>query len=232
VPASDDGSTAAHALDTMVYSEAEIERVARVAFELARSRRGEVCSIDKANVLESSRLWRETVTRVALDYPGLTLRHLLVDAAAMHLLTDPRSFDVVLTGNLFGDILSDEASVLPGSIGLAPSASLGAVRADGSRPALYEPIHGSAPDLAGRGVANPLGAIGCVAMLLRHSFGRTDAADAVDAAVRAVVMHGPWTADLTREHDSRSAVSTRQVTAAVIAAFDQPSSDQRGPLGR
>src|SRR3989442_6605671 len=158
------------AVNTLRYSAAEITRVARVAFESARQRRGRVTSVDKANVLEVSQLWRETVTRVGRDYPDVRLDHLYVDTAAMRLVAEPRAFDVLLTENMFGDILSDEAAVLVGSLGLLPSASLG----DG--PGLFEPIHGSAPDIAGRDLANPIGAIATVALLLRHGLGLAEPA--------------------------------------------------------
>src|SRR5690606_32974929 len=170
--------TATSAFDTCEYTVDEIERVLRVAGRLARSRRGKVTSVDKANVLATSRLWRETATRLfAEEFPDLEVEHLLVDAAAMHLLSRPADFDVMVTENMFGDILTDEASMLAGSMGLLPSASLG----EGTR-GLYEPIHGSAPDIAGRGIANPCGAILSVAMLLRHSLGQEDAATAIERA--------------------------------------------------
>ena len=179
------------AVDTMVYTRAEVERIAHVAFHLARARRARVTSVDKANVLACSRLWRQTVGEVAHEYPDVTLEHLLVDAATMHLLQRPRDFDVILTANMFGDILSDETSVLAGSMGLLPSASLGE-----GRFGLYEPIHGSAPDIAGQGVANPLAAILSAAMLLRHSLALEAEAQAVEAAVSAVLDAGHRTADL------------------------------------
>ncbi len=183
------------ATDLCVYTTEEIERVARVAFDAARERRNHVTSIDKANVLETSRLWRETVTRLGrTEYPDVELDHVLVDAAAMKLIQRPRAFDVVLTENMFGDILSDEASMLPGSIGLLGSASLGA-----SGPGLFEPIHGSAPDIAGRDLANPIGAIRSVAMLLRYGLKLVREADMVDAAVASVLATGVGTADLGGE---------------------------------
>jgi 3-isopropylmalate dehydrogenase len=178
------------AVNTLRYSVAEIERVARVAFQAARGRRGLVTSVDKANVLEVSQLWRETVSRIGGDYPDVRLEHLYVDFAAMRLIANPASFDVLLTENLFGDILSDEAAVLTGSLGLLPSASIG----DG--PGLFEPVHGSAPGIAGRGVANPIGAIGSAAMLLRHGLQLPDAADLVEQAIAAVVDAGGRTADI------------------------------------
>jgi 3-isopropylmalate dehydrogenase len=181
------------AVNTLRYTVEEIERVARVAFQAAAGRRNLVTSVDKANVLEVSQLWRETVTRVgAEDFPGITLEHLYVDFAAMRLVADPARVDVLLTENLFGDILSDEAAVLTGSLGLLPSASIG----DG--PGLFEPVHGSAPDIAGRGIANPIGAIASGAMLLRYALGLPEVAAVVDQAVAAVLAAGGRTADIAR----------------------------------
>ena len=184
------GRNGTSAVNTLAYSASEIDRVARVAFEAARGRRRLVTSVDKANVLEVSQLWRETVTRVARDYPEVRLEHCYVDTAAMRLVSDPATFDVVLTENMFGDILSDEAAVLAGSLGLLPSASLG------PGPGLFEPVHGSAPPLAGRDVANPIGAIATVALLLRHGLKQPDAAAAVDEAVAAALDAGARTQDL------------------------------------
>ncbi len=185
------------AVDTMSYTEGEICRAARLAFELARSRRKKVTSVDKANVLESSRLWRQVVSRVAGEYPDVALEHLLVDAAAMYLVTRPAAFDVILTGNLFGDILTDEASVLSGSMGNLPSASLGEeLNALGKPRGLYEPIHGSAPDIAGKGIANPLGTILSAAMLLRYSLGLEQEARVIEEAVRSALAAGCRTPDL------------------------------------
>jgi 3-isopropylmalate dehydrogenase len=180
------------AVNTLRYTVPEIERVARVAFEAARERRRGVVSVDKANVLEVSLLWRETVTRIGRAYPDVRLEHLYVDFAAMRLVTDPARIDVLLTENLFGDILSDEAAVLAGSLGLLPSASIG----NGS--GLFEPVHGSAPDIAGRGVANPIGAIASAAMLLRYGLRQPEAATVVDQAVAGVLKAGLRTADLAR----------------------------------
>ena len=180
------------AVNTLRYSVAEIERVARVAFQSARERRGLVTSVDKANVLEVSQLWRDTVTRVSAEYPDVSLEHLYVDYAAMRLVSNPASFDVLLTENLFGDILSDEAAVLTGSLGLLPSASLG------EGPGLFEPVHGSAPDIAGRGVANPIGAIASAAMLLRYGLGLIEAAETIERAIEAVLQAGARTPDLAR----------------------------------
>jgi 3-isopropylmalate dehydrogenase len=193
------------AFDTLEYSVPEIERVVRLAFELAGARRGVVTSVDKANVLESSRLWREVATRVAADYPAVRLEHQLVDSCAMRLIADAAGFDVIVTENMFGDILTDEAAVLAGSLGLLPSASLG----EGRR-GLYEPIHGSAPDIAGRGVANPVGTVRSAAMLLRHSLEAPAAADAVEAAVAAALAAGCRTRDLGGD------LSTEAMTAAIL----------------
>jgi 3-isopropylmalate dehydrogenase len=178
-------------INTMRYSEPEIERIGRVAFEAARKRRRKVCSVDKANVLETMALWREVMTRVGRDYPDVELKHLYVDAAAMALMRNPRQFDVVVCGNMFGDILSDAAAMLTGSIGMLPSASLG----DGPK-GLYEPVHGSAPDIAGRNIANPIAAILSAAMMLRHSFGLAEDAGRIERAVRAVLRAGLRTADI------------------------------------
>ena len=178
------------AFNTMRYSVAEIERVAHVAFAAALKRRRKVTSVDKANVLETSQLWRQTVTRIAADYPAVELDHLYVDAAAMHLITNPKRFDVLLTENLFGDILSDEAAVIAGSLGMLASATVGGA-VD-----LYEPVHGSAPDIAGRGIANPLGAIATAAMLLRFTARLEDEATDVEAAIRNVLDNGYRTRDI------------------------------------
>ncbi len=203
------------ASDLCEYGVAEIERVVRAACRLARARRGHVTSVDKANVLETSRLWREVATRVARDeFPGVTLEHQLVDSMAMHLLARPRSFDVVVTENMFGDILTDEAAMLAGSLGLLPSASLG----DGSL-GMYEPIHGSAPDIAGRGVANPYGAILSVALLLRHSLDLEREADRMEAAVAEALEAGALTPDLA---SGAAAVGTQAATAAVVERLREP----------
>lgn len=203
------------AVDTMTYRVSEVERVTRLAFELSRGRKKKVTSIDKANVLECSRLWRQTVDRLAPEYPEVTLEHLLVDAAAMHLLTRPATFDVILTANLFGDILTDEASVLSGSMGNLPSASLGEARNRFDRPrGLYEPIHGSAPDIAGQGIANPIGTILSLAMLLRHSLGLEAEASAVEQAVQLALTRGNRTADLARPGEKR--LGTEEISQAII----------------
>ena len=178
--------------DLMRYDEGEVRRIARVGFETARARNGKLCSVDKANVLETSQLWRDVVIEVATDYPDIELSHLYVDNAAMQLVRDPGQFDVIVTGNLFGDILSDQASMCAGSIGMLPSAALGA---DGKK-GTFEPIHGSAPDIAGQGKANPCAAILSAAMLLRYSLGRGEAADRVEQAVRGAIADGARTPDL------------------------------------
>ncbi len=199
--------------DSCVYSTHEVVRVVRRACELARGRRGKLTSVDKANVLETSRLWREVATRITRDeFPELEVEHMLVDAAAMHVLRRPTDFDVIVTENMFGDILSDETSMLAGSLGMLPSASLG----DGQR-GLYEPIHGSAPDIAGRGIANPLATIASVALLLRHSLGLDKEARAVERAIVAVVNDGIVTQDLARP--GQRPCSTSEVGAAVVAAL-------------
>ena len=177
--------------NTMRYSESEVERIGRVAFETARRRRKKVCSVDKANVLETSALWREVMVRLGSDYPDVELSHLYVDSAAMALMRNPRQFDVVVTGNLFGDILSDAAAMLTGSIGMLPSASMGE-----GRKGLYEPVHGTAPDIAGKDIANPLASILSMAMMLRQSFDLTEEADRVEYAVRRVLHAGYRTADI------------------------------------
>jgi 3-isopropylmalate dehydrogenase len=184
------GIDEAEAFNTMRYSVSEIERVARIAFESAQERKGKVTSVDKANVLETSRLWRQVVTRVARDYPEIELEHVLVDSCAMHLVTNPKRFDVILTENLFGDILSDEAAVLTGSLGMLGSATIG------GQIDLYEPVHGSAPDIAGKNIANPLGAIASAAMLLRHTAKNAAAADAVEKAIESVLADGYRTTDI------------------------------------
>jgi 3-isopropylmalate dehydrogenase len=192
-PRSTQGSTGNRsAIDTMRYAEPEIERIARVAFELARWRRRKLTSVDKANVLDCSRLWREVVSRVAKEYLDVQLSHMYVDSAAMALVSHPASFDVLLTENMFGDILSDQAGSMVGSIGMLPSASIGGAVA------LYEPVHGSAPDIAGRGIANPLGAILSVAMMLRHSFQLKTEAARIEAAVDAVLSSGYRTRDIAK----------------------------------
>jgi 3-isopropylmalate dehydrogenase len=204
------------AVDTMAYTRPEVERIAHVAFQAARGRRKKVTSVDKANVLACSRLWRNAVTQVAREYPDVTLEHLLVDAATMHLIRRPRDFDVILTGNMFGDILSDETSVLAGSMGMLPSASLGE-----GRFGLYEPIHGSAPDIAGQGIANPLAAILCVAMLLRHSLGLDEEARAVEQAVTHTIEQGYRTADIIGDGVGHTRINSGEMGDQVLAALQQ-----------
>ena len=211
------GGAGASAVDTMVYTEEEIERVARMAFELARVRRRHVTSVDKANVLQCSRLWRRVLERVARDYPDVELRHLLVDACAMELLRRPRDFDMIVTENLFGDILTDEASMLAGSIGMLPSASLGARRTAHGIFGLYEPIHGSAPDIAGQGKANPVGAILSAALLLRHSLGLTTEATAVERAVEEIITAGYRTPDLADPDGDPSLLLSTQAMGEAVA---------------
>ncbi|MBI3682723.1 MAG: 3-isopropylmalate dehydrogenase [Acidobacteria bacterium] len=184
------------AINTMHYTREEIERVCRVSFQLARNRRGKLTSVDKSNVLECSQLWRRVVTELATEFPGVTLDHLLVDNCAMQLVLNPRRFDVLVMENMFGDILSDEGAVLAGSIGMLPSASIGDRRPSGVWVGLFEPVHGSAPDIAGQNKANPLGAIGSVAAMLEYSFGLTQEAAAVNNAIEAVLNAGKVTADL------------------------------------
>ncbi len=199
------------ASDLCTYHTHEVERIVRVAARLASVRRGKLCSVDKANVLETSRLWRDVTDRlIQAEFPGLELETLLVDAAAMHLLSRPRDFDVIVTENMFGDILTDEASMLAGSLGMLPSASIG----DGSR-GLYEPIHGSAPDIAGRDIANPCGAIASAAMLLRHSLGLNDEASAVEAAITRAIASGARTADIVA--GSESSITTTAMTDLIIS---------------
>lgn len=199
-------------INTMVYTESEIERICRVAFDLAMKRDRRVCSVDKANVLECTELWREVATRVGADYPEVALSHMYVDNAAMQLVRAPKQFDVMVTGNLFGDILSDCASMLTGSIGMLPSASLNA-----AGQGMYEPIHGSAPDIAGKGVANPLATLLSVAMMLRYSLGAPAAADRIQAAVSRVLDQGLRTPDILSEGMRR--VGTVEMGEAVVAAL-------------
>jgi 3-isopropylmalate dehydrogenase len=198
--------------DTMHYSEPEVIRIGKVAFEAARKRSKKVCSVDKANVLETSQLWRDVMTKLAADYPDVELSHMYVDNAAMQLVKAPKAFDVVVTGNLFGDILSDEAAMLTGSIGMLPSASL-----DKNNKGLYEPSHGSAPDIAGKGIANPLATILSAAMMLRYSLGMSGEADRIEKAVQKVLQQGLRTADIYTEGTQR--VSTVQMGDAVVVAL-------------
>jgi 3-isopropylmalate dehydrogenase len=201
-----------NAVNTMRYSVQEIERVARIAFELALQRRSKVTSVDKANVLETSKLWRQSVTRVAQEYPTVRLDHLYVDACAMHLIKDPKRFDVILTENLFGDILSDEAAVITGSLGMLASATIG------GDVELYEPVHGSAPDIAGRGIANPFGAIACAAMLLRHSGRMEQEARDIEEAIQLVLDSGYRTPDIAGDRSGQLA-STSEIGQLVSEAL-------------
>ncbi|MFC0557840.1 3-isopropylmalate dehydrogenase [Halalkalibacter alkalisediminis] len=202
------------AVDTLVYSRSEIERIVRKGFEFAKERRGQLTSVDKANVLESSRLWREIVDEVAGDYPEVSYSHMLVDNAAMQLIRNPRQFDVMVTENMFGDILSDEASMITGSLGMLPSASMSQ---DG--PGLFEPIHGSAPDIAGKGIANPLATLSSLTMMLTFAFKMPNEAAALQDAIDDVLEKGYRTADLTS--DSSKALSTVEMTAKVIEALGE-----------
>ncbi|MEX2239173.1 MAG: 3-isopropylmalate dehydrogenase [Burkholderiales bacterium] len=199
-------------VNTMRYRESEIRRIARVAFEAARKRGRKLCSVDKANVLETTELWKQVVTETGKDFADVALSHMYVDNCAMQLVRNPKQFDVIVTGNLFGDILSDEASMLTGSIGMLPSASM-----DEKGKGLYEPIHGSAPDIAGKGVANPLATILSAAMMLRYSLGRAAEADRLEAAVRKVLQQGLRTADIYT--DGCRKVGTQEMGDAVVAAL-------------
>jgi 3-isopropylmalate dehydrogenase len=206
------------AVDTLPYTEQEVSRIVRTAFELAKGRNGKkkVTSVDKANVLNTSRLWREIATEIGQEYPDIELEHMLVDSAAMNLIRKPSAFDVIVTENMFGDILTDEASMLAGSMGLLASASLGTRRNDyGGQFGMYEPIHGTAPDITGQGIANPLAAIGCVAMLLRSTYSLYTEADAVDKAVMAVLEDSLRTPDLAAPGLTK--VNTTQMGDAVVA---------------
>jgi 3-isopropylmalate dehydrogenase len=218
----DSGREGDRAHDTCEYSAAEVERIARVAFDAAQGRRRKVTSVDKANVLETSRLWRETVERFAADYGEVALDHLLVDNAAMQLVSEPAAFDVLLTENMFGDILSDEAAMLTGSLGMLPSASLG----DGSGPGVFEPVHGSAPDIAGKGIANPLATFLSMALMLRHGLGMPEEAEVVEEAVEAALAKGVRTPDLAwveaemppmSDVPAEIEVGTEEMTRAVLA---------------
>ena len=206
-------------VNTMVYTSPEVQRIARVAFDLARKRGKKVCSVDKANVLECTEMWREEVQKIRdEEYIDIELSHMYVDNAAMQLVRNPKQFDVMVTGNIFGDILSDCASMLTGSLGMLPSASLGAPDANGKTPALYEPVHGSAPDIAGKGVANPIATILSFAMMLRYSFGMLDDADLLEKAVSEVLAKGLRTADIMQEGGKKC--STREMGDAIIAELD------------
>lgn len=202
-------------VDTIYYKRSEIERIIKKAFELAKVRRKKVTSVDKANVIESSRLWREVAEEIATKYPDVELEHMLVDNAAMQLIRNPKQFDVVVTENMFGDILSDEASMLTGSLGMLPSASIGA-----SGPGLFEPIHGSAPDIAGKNLANPLATILSAAMMLRYSFNLTEEANAIEDAVTAVLEQGYRTGDIAEK--GQASLKTDEITAKIIEQIQVP----------
>lgn len=207
-------------VNTMVYTTPEVHRIARVAFELAKKRNGRVCSVDKANVLECTEMWREEMQIIHdKEYPELELSHMYVDNAAMQLVRNPKQFDVMVTGNIFGDILSDCAAMLTGSLGMLPSASLGAKNPKtGKTPALYEPVHGSAPDIAGKGIANPIATILSFAMMLRYSFGRLDDANLLESAVNAVLAQGLRTGDIMQKGSKQ--VGTAEMSAAILAQLD------------
>ena len=207
-----DGLNQRYGFNTMHYTESEIRRILRVAFDAARRRNNKVCSVDKMNVLECTQLWRDVATETAREYPDVELSHMLVDNAAMQLVKNPKQFDVMVTGNMFGDILSDEASMLTGSIGMLPSASL-----DANNKGLYEPSHGSAPDIAGKGVANPLATILSAAMMLRYTFANEAAAHGIEVAVKKVPAQGLRTGDIYEPGTTR--VGTRQMGDAVLAAL-------------
>jgi 3-isopropylmalate dehydrogenase len=198
--------------DTMHYARSEVERIARVGFETAMKRNKKLCSVDKANVLDTSILWREVVTAMSAQYPEVQLSHMYVDNAAMQLVRAPKQFDVIVTGNIFGDILSDEASMLAGSIGMLPSASL-----DANKKGLYEPIHGSAPDIAGQNKANPIATILSLAMMMRYTFNRNDLADRIERAVRKVLASGKRTADIAQVGET--VIGTREMGDAIVAAL-------------
>lgn len=207
------------AVDTLFYSEAEIERIVRTACELARGRKQRVTSVDKANVLSASRLWRRVADRVAAEYPDITLEHQLVDSCAMQLIRQPRQFDVVVTENMFGDILTDEASMLAGSLGMLPSASLGTRRTEHGLFGMYEPIHGTAPDITGQNKANPIATILTAAMMLRYSFGLNTEAEAIETAVERAIAAGYRTLDLREE--GKTMVGTKEMGRLIAEAIEK-----------
>ncbi len=207
------------AIDTMVYKKSEIQRIARVAFTAAMARDKRLCSVDKANVLQNSVLWRQTIIDIAEEFPEVELSHLYVDNAAMQLVKQPGSFDVLVTGNLFGDILSDEMAMISGSLGMLPSASLGSQNDSGLYYGMYEPSGGSAPDIAGQGIANPIAQILSIAMMLRYSFGEHDAAKTIEAAVNSVINSGLRTGDLFTGKDTEQKVNTTEMTSAITDAI-------------
>jgi 3-isopropylmalate dehydrogenase len=213
------GNGVMRAYDTQAYTSTEVERVVRAAFDIARVRDRRVCSVDKANVMQTGAFWRAIATKVGADYPDVELSHMYADNCAMQLMRRPKQFDVVVTDNLFGDILSDAAAMLTGSLGLLPSASLGAVDHQGRRKALYEPVHGSAPDIAGQGLANPLATILSFAMCLRYSMDAPEAADRLDAAVRRALAKGVRTADIAAAGQPR--VSTEAMTDAILRELER-----------
>lgn len=200
--------------NTMVYTSPEVERIAKVAFDLAMKRGKKLCSVDKANVLESTEMWREEVIKIGKSYPEVELSHMYVDNASMQLVRNPKQFDVIVTGNIFGDILSDTASMLTGSLGMLPSASLGAKMANGKQNALYEPIHGSAPDIAGKNIANPIATISSVSMMFRYSFGYEKEANLIDTAIKNVLNKGIRTADIAKTGERK--VSTTEMGEAIV----------------
>ena len=208
-----------HAVDTLAYSEWEIERIVRVGFEMARGRRKKLTSVDKANVLQSSRLWRQITTELSTEYPDVELDHMLVDACAMRLIQNPACFDVIVTENMFGDILTDEASVLAGSMGMLPSASVAGIPGEGSLTfGMYEPIHGSAPDIAGQNRANPIATILSIAMMLRYSFNLTQEAQVVEKAVEEALKKGYRTSDIME--DGRTAVGTKEMGSLIAGSIE------------
>lgn len=208
-------------VDTMIYKKSEIERIAHVAFQAARGRRKKLTSIDKANVLENGVLWRKTVTEIGRQYPDVELNHLYVDNAAMQLIKNPKGLDVVLAENLFGDILSDEMAMIAGSLGMLPSASLGESKGDGKNFGMYEPSGGTAPDIAGKGIANPIAQILSAAMMLRYSFAQNKAAGAIEHAVRVVIEKGFRTGDIFTEGSGIRRVNTREMGAAILDALKE-----------
>lgn len=207
-------------VNTMTYNSKEVERIARVSFDLARARNKKLCSVDKANVLECTEMWREVVTEIgAKEYPDIQLSHMYVDNASMQLVRNPKQFDVMVTGNMFGDILSDTASMLTGSLGMLPSASLGAKKEDGSQAALYEPVHGSAPDIAGKNIANPIATILSLAMMLKYSFGYDQFSDTIENAVENVLKKGLRTADIAKPTENK--ISCTQMGDAIVKEMKQ-----------